>query len=97
MTPNHKIISIQGLTLDLSRIKAIKINTNTKLGPTNVLIVDLNSRYEYVLNPNKNTFVKQKLKDKVEIEYVDYNATKDSYEELIEEWQQYLASLNAPN
>lgn len=97
MAQNHKIITISGLTIDLSRIKAIKINTNSTLGPTNVLTVDLNSKYEYIFNPNKDKFKKQIIKDQVEIEYVDFNTAKESSEELIEEWQQYLSSLTVQN
>jgi archaellum component FlaF (FlaF/FlaG flagellin family) len=87
-----KIVSFEGSALDLSRINAIKVNTNSSLGPTNILTVDLKSSFEYVFNPNKNKYKKVKTKDHVEIEYVDYNAARESMEDLTGQWREYLES-----
>jgi hypothetical protein len=87
-----KIVSIDGSALDLSRINAIKLNTNASLGPTNILVVDLKSGFEYVFNPNKEKFKKVKTKDLVEIAYLDYKAARESMANLIDEWQEYLES-----
>jgi hypothetical protein len=89
---NSKITSISDFKIDLSRIKAIKINTNTTLGPTNVLKIDLNLRYEYVFNPNKKEYEKETISDTVTIEYFNYNQAQEALESLSEEWQEYLNS-----
>lgn len=87
-----KIVNINGSVLDLSRINAIKLNSNSTLGPTNIVVVDLKSSFEYVFNPNKDKYKKVKTKNRVEIEYVDYNAAKESMENLSEAWSEYLES-----
>ncbi|MEJ7559195.1 MAG: hypothetical protein WKF66_12870 [Pedobacter sp.] len=84
-----KIIIVSGFSIDLSRIKAIRLNTSTTLGPTNVLKVDLNLRYEYIFNPNKKDFEKEAINDMISIEYVDYNDAQDALENLTEVWQEY--------
>jgi hypothetical protein len=48
-----KIVTIDGCALDLSRIKAIRMNINSTLGTSNTLIVDLNATIDYIFNPNK--------------------------------------------
>lgn len=90
-----KIISIDGAALDLSRINAIKVNTNSSLGPTNIMVVDLKSSFEYVFNPNKNKYKKVKTKDRVEIEYADNNAARESMDNLMIEWREYLESTES--
>jgi hypothetical protein len=86
---NSKIIIVSGFSIDLSRIKAIRLNTSATLGPTNVLRVDLNLRYEYIFNPNKKEFEKEAISDIIEIAYVDYDDAKDALESLTEVWQEY--------
>jgi hypothetical protein len=88
-----KITTVDGLSVDLSRIKAIKINTNAKLGPTNVLTVDLNLRFEYVFDPNENKHIKESIEDTVSIAYVGYNEAVEARETLTQEWQEYLDKL----
>lgn len=88
-----KIITIPGLNIDLSRIKAIKLNTNTGIGPVNILTIDLNTRYQYVFNPNKNKYQKHKIKDSVYVEYIDYNEAFENAEHLSELWQVYLNEI----
>ena len=85
-----KIVSIDGCAVDLSRIKAIRVNSNNTLGPTNTLFIDLNSRLEYVFNPNDQKFEKVKMEDTVEIPYVDYNTARDCMNDLMEHWMDYL-------
>ena len=89
---NSKITIVSSFSIDLSRIKAIKINTNSTLGPTNVLKIDLNLKYEYVFDPNKKEYVKDTISDTVTIEYVNYNEAQQALESLSEEWQEYLNS-----
>ncbi|OAQ39824.1 hypothetical protein A5893_09625 [Pedobacter psychrophilus] len=90
---HSKIIIVNGLSIDLSRIKAIKVNTNSTLGPTNVLMIDLNLRFEYVFNPNENNHTKESIKDTVSINYVNYDGAVEAMNNLSEEWQAYLNSL----
>jgi len=85
-----KIIIVSGFAIDLSRIKAIRINTNTKIGPTNLLTVDLNTVYTYLFNPNENKFKKQRIRNIAVIEYVDYNAANEAMEDLTSLWQEYV-------
>jgi hypothetical protein len=86
---NSKIIIVSGLSIDLSRIKAIRLNTSSTLGPTNVLKVDLNLKYEYIFNPIRREFEKEAINDMISIEYVDYNDAQDALESLTEVWQEY--------
>ena len=90
---SSKIITIPGLTIDLSRIKAIKLNTNTSVGPSNILTIDLNTSYQYLFNPNKNKYQKHKIKDAVSVEYVNYNEALENAEHLSELWQVYLNEI----
>ena len=92
-----KIINVSGFSIDLFRIKAIKVNTNSTLGPTNVLKVDLNLKFEFIFNPNKNKFIKQKINDTVSITYVDYNEAVHAMNNLTEIWQDYIEGFNESN
>ena len=86
---NSKITIVSGLSIDLSRIKAIRLNTNSSLGPTNILNVDLNMKYEYIFHPIKKELEKVPLNDVISIQYVDYDDAKDALESLTEVWQEY--------
>lgn len=88
-----KITTVHGFTIDLSRIKAIKVNTNTNLGPTNVLTVDLNQKCEYIFNPNEDKYVMHQIDDKVLIPYIDYNRAVEAMNDLTELWQEYLDNI----
>ncbi|HEX8607669.1 MAG TPA: hypothetical protein VF679_03395 [Pedobacter sp.] len=92
---NSKIIIVSGVSIDLSRIKAIRLNTSSTLGPTNVLKVDLNLKYEYIFNPTLREYEKQAINDVISIEYVDYNDAQDALENLTEVWQEYSENQEA--
>lgn len=85
-----KIITVEGLTIDLSKIKAIKISNNTGAGDVSLLVVDLYDRYEYIFNPNANEHQPIYIKDSVEMKYLNYSVAADVADTIQMHWQEYL-------
>jgi hypothetical protein len=88
-----KITTVDGLSVDLSRIKAIKINTNAGIDHKDVLTIDFNSRFKYVFNPNENIHTKEVINDSISIPYFNYSSAVEARETLTKEWQDYLDKL----
>ena len=86
----ERVITISYLTIDLDRIKAVKLNNFTSVGKTNVLTVEYNARVEYSRNPFTNEIEKTQIIDTVTKEYPDYSTAQAYQMELEEAWREYL-------
>ena len=79
-----KIIGgISKLTVNLSRIKCIKIIRHT-------IVFEYKMRYEYVFNPTTCEYERTEIVDTVEMEYDNYDLAKAYKEEFDEMWDEYL-------
>ena len=85
-----KIITVAGITIDLSRIRGVRINTNSMVGETNVLYIEYNSRIEFSKNPFTGKIEKTIITETISQEFADYNATQQYQIELQECWSDYL-------
>ncbi len=86
----ERIINIGNNSIDFERIRAIKQNSNSQLGKTNVIIVEYNSRIEYSKNPFTEEIEKNEIVDKIEIEYTDFETAQINQVAIQENWNDYL-------
>ena len=86
----EKIVTVAGITIDLSRIRGVRINTNSTVGKTNVLHIEYNSRIEYSKNPFTGEIEKAMITDTITQEFADYNAAQQNQSEVQECWSDYL-------
>lgn len=87
---SQRVVSHGGVTLNLATIKSFKLQTNTDLGNTNVLIIEHKTRFDYIQNPKTGKFEKQEYNEKTEVEYSSYSAAEAHRNEWEEIWQEYL-------
>ena len=80
-----QLLTHGGITLDLSRIKSLHIDTWNPNKRSHILRIELDSRYEYILNPEIDEYEKVLISDFIEHPYGDY-ATAEAYRN---EWQGY--------
>ena len=86
----ERIIRISSLTIDLERIRAIKLNNYNNIGETNVLIVEYNTRIEYSKNPFTNEIEKNEVQDIISKTYPDFETAQIYQTEIEECWREYL-------
>jgi len=79
-----------GITLDLSRIKSFHIDTWLPNNRSHILKIELNSRYEYLFNPETEEYEKVLLNDFIEHHYADYDTAEVHRNEWQGYWQEYL-------
>jgi len=83
-------ISHGGLTLDLSQIKSFQVDSWLPHNKSNILRVELKSRFEYIINPETNSYEKILIQDYIEHPYSDYETAifyRDEWEEI---WKDFL-------
>ena len=86
----EKIVTVAGITIDLSRIRGIRINTNSTVGKTNVLYIEYNARTDYSKNPFTGEIEKTIITDTISQEFVDYDAAQQNQSDVQEYWSDYL-------
>ncbi len=83
------IVTLDGVCIDLARVKALKVKMQPTQEARTMLIVELDARYEYIFNPNKNQYEKVRVEDHVELEYYDHELALDHEQAWLTEWQDY--------
>ena len=86
----ERIINIGNNSINFERLRAIKHNSHSDLGPTNVLIFEYNARIEYSKNPSTNNVEKTEIVDKIEIEFYDFETAQINHLSIQEYWNDYL-------
>lgn len=86
----ERIINIGNNSINFERLRAIKHNNHSDLGPTNVLIFEYNARIEYSKNPFTNKVEKTEIIDKIEIEFYDFETAQINHLSIQENWNDYL-------
>ena len=86
----ERIINIGNHSIDFERLRAIKHNNSSYLGPTNVLIIEYNARIEYSKNPFTNKVEKTEIVDKIELEFYDFETAKSNHISIQQDWNNYL-------
>ena len=72
----QRVITISSLTVDLDRIRAIKVNNFSNIGNSNVLTIEYNSRIEYTKNPFTNEIEKNVIVETITKEYPDFETAQ---------------------
>ncbi len=85
-----RIITISSLTIDLDRVRAIKLNNFNNIGKTNILTIEYNSRIEYSKNPFTNETEKTEIVETISKEYPDFETAQLYQIELQDCWKEYL-------
>ena len=86
----NRIVTVSSLCIDLDRVRAININSDSD-GRSKILTIEYNSRVEYSKNPFTNEIEKNILVDSISKEFSDFGVAQTYQFELIECWQDYLA------
>lgn len=85
-----RVVSHCGLTVNLAQVKSFHLSNFTSIGKRNTLIVEFNTRYDYIFNPATKEFEKQEYNESSEVEFPDWetaNAYRNEWEQI---WQDYL-------
>ena len=87
----QKIIRYCGTALDISRVKSMQVleAENDKYN----LVIELNERTSYVLNPATNTWEKEVFNDVVKIAYDDFEMANVYFLEWAEIWRDFSEDL----
>ena len=86
----ERIIRISSLTIDLKRVRAIKLNNFNDVGETNILNIEYNTRIEYSKNPFTNEVEKTEIKDVITKTYPDFETAQIYQGEIEKCWREYL-------
>ncbi|MEI8278425.1 MAG: hypothetical protein WCG87_01605 [Bacteroidota bacterium] len=86
----ERIVTISSITIDLERLRSIKLNNYSELGETNILTIEYNSRLEYLQNPFTNEIEQTIIVDTITKEYPDFETAKAYQFEIQEIWNEYL-------
>ncbi len=82
-----KIINLNGVLIELKRIKAI-IHNDYEL--SNYLKIEMNKRKEYIYNPNVEEWEIQEYNDIVNVEFPNQDIAVENYRELKNIWESEL-------
>ena len=87
----QKIIRYCGTALDISRVKSMQVleAENDKYN----LVIELNERTGYVLNPATNTWEKEVFNDVVKIASDDFEMAFEYFLEWAEIWRDFSEEL----
>ena len=85
-----KIVTVAGITIDLSRIKGIRIDTTQKAEESYFLCIEYNSRAEYIKNPITGEIEKTIITDTISQEFADYTGARQNQSNVEECWSEYL-------
>lgn len=86
----ERIVRISSLTIDLDRIRAVKLNNFNNVGETNILNIEYNTRIEYSKNPFTNKIEKNEIQDVITKTYPDFETAQIYQGEIEECWREYL-------
>lgn len=92
--PNAYLFSHGGLTIDLSKVKSLHVDSYLPRAKSNILKIEYLTRIEFVFNPETEQYEKIEIQDFVEHPYADYETAIANRDEWQEYWQQYLDSKN---
>ena len=86
----NRIITVSSLTIDLEKIKVIKISSLTENSVEQILTIEYNSRIVYAKDPGSEKVEKSIVVDTITKEYSDLE-TAQHYQQIIENnWNTYL-------
>jgi len=90
-----KIINLNGTLVELGKVTSISINgegfTNVKLKP-NFIKIQLASRKEFILNPERRQFELIDIDDEILIEYPNAEFAYNNFLSLKEVWEEAVNS-----
>jgi hypothetical protein len=85
---NPRVVTQNGLTIDLSQVIAFKQSLCGKASKN--VLVELKIRHEYIKHPDTDEWILLKFNDTIEQECSDYETARVYIEEWKERWQSYL-------
>ena len=86
----NRIITVSSLTIDLEKIRVIKISPLTKQGPEQVLSIEYNSRIVYAKDPSSEKVEQTKVVDTITKEFSDLETAQHFQLKIEESWNTYL-------
>ncbi|EDM44939.1 hypothetical protein SCB49_02424 [unidentified eubacterium SCB49] len=89
-----KLIALNNTVVELSRIKAISLNGYRDLGETNRIKVELNTRNEYLYNPDLEIYKLIQNEEVIYIEHPNYETAKQHLLEMMEMWEESLREMD---
>ena len=85
-----KIVNFNGTLVDLSRLKAIKINEFYDIKPaSNILTFELDKKSEYIFNPNEKNWELRKTENNILVEYPNGDEAVEAFKEAKNIWGEY--------
>ena len=87
----QKIVRYCGTALDISRVKSMQVLEAEN--DTYNLVIELNERTGYVLNPATNTWKKEVFNDVVKIASDDFEMAFEYFSEWAEMWRDFNEEL----
>ncbi|RZJ85814.1 MAG: hypothetical protein EOO20_19575 [Chryseobacterium sp.] len=87
-----KIITVDDITADLSKIKAIRMITKPNAGNKACLLIELDSSFDFVLNPETGKYTPIRVDDSIEMLYANYRTAIDNMETWQAKWREYKNS-----
>ena len=88
------LFSHGGLTIDLSKVKSLHVDSYMPRGKSNILKIEYLTRVDFIFNPETEQYEKIEIQDSIEHPYADYDTAIANRDEWQEYWQQYLDSRN---
>ena len=85
-----QIVTHAGITMDVSNIKAFHIDGYSPRERSQILRIELKSRYEYLWNPGTKEYDKVLINDFMEHPYADFNTAVAYRDEWQEIWEDFL-------
>ncbi len=64
----NRITNVGNFSIDFERLRAIKHNVYHDIGETNVIVIEYNSRIEYLKNPFNDEIEKLEIVDRIDLE-----------------------------
>lgn len=80
----EKIVTIAGITIDLSRIRAVRKNNFS-----NKLLIEYNARTEYSKSQFNGTVLRNEIVDTISHEFASSEAAQEYQIEIEECWKEY--------
>jgi hypothetical protein len=94
-TNMDRIVSLSNLSVDLERVRAIKIEESKEKEGVYLLVVEYNKRIEFDVNPFTDEVVKLEIEDRISAEQFNYEWAQEGKQQLAEGWNDYLKEQKA--
>ena len=85
-----RIINFGSNMVEVDKILAMSVNTNTDCGPTNQIKITFKTRKEYIFYPNLDLYEMEVFNDELFIDYYNNATAEDYLNQFMAEWEAVL-------